>query len=207
MSLGDHRLIPHRGMITVSIMLATIMQALDTTIANVALPHMQGALQSSQDQISWVLTSYIVAAAIATPLTGWLCSAFGRRRVFLIAVAGFTVASALCGMADNILEIVAAPPAAGPVRRGAGAAVAGGAAGHQPEGEDRPGDGDLGRRHHDRPDPGPDAGRLADRERELALGVLHQPAGGRAGLLRHRALPAREPAGRHQAATCSASPR
>jgi MFS transporter, DHA2 family, multidrug resistance protein len=107
-SLGDHRLIPHRGMITVSIMLATIMQALDTTIANVALPHMQGALQSSQDQIAWVLTSYIVAAAIATPLTGWLCSAFGRRRVFLIAVAGFTVASALCGMADNILEIVAA---------------------------------------------------------------------------------------------------
>jgi len=107
-SLGDHRLIPHRGMITVSIMLATIMQALDTTIANVALPHMQGALQSSQDQISWVLTSYIVAAAIATPLTGWLCSAFGRRRVFLFAVAGFTLASALCGMADNILEIVAA---------------------------------------------------------------------------------------------------
>jgi len=107
-SLGDHSKIPHRGMITISIMLATIMQALDTTIANVALPHMQGALQSSQDQISWVLTSYIVAAAIATPLTGWLCSAFGRRRVFLIAVAGFTIASALCGMADNILEIVAA---------------------------------------------------------------------------------------------------
>ena len=89
-------------------MLATIMQALDTTIANVALPHMQGALQSSQNQISWVLTSYIVAAAIATPLTGWLCSAVGRRRVFLIAVAGFTLASALCGMADNIRQIVAA---------------------------------------------------------------------------------------------------
>ena len=108
MSLGDHSQIPHRGMITISIMLATIMQALDTTIANVALPHMQGALQSSQDQISWVLTSYIVAAAIATPLTGWLCSAFGRRRVFLIAVCGFTLASALCGMADNIVEIVGA---------------------------------------------------------------------------------------------------
>jgi DHA2 family multidrug resistance protein len=105
---GEHSDIPHRGMITVSIMLATIMQALDTTIANVALPHMQGALQSSQDQISWVLTSYIVAAAIATPLTGWLCSAFGRRKVFLAAVLGFTVASALCGMADNIVEIVAA---------------------------------------------------------------------------------------------------
>jgi DHA2 family multidrug resistance protein len=97
-----------RGLITVSIMLATIMQALDTTIANVALPHMQGSLQSSQDQISWVLTSYIVAAAIATPLTGWLCGRWGRRQVFLTAVAGFTVASALCGMADTLWQIVLA---------------------------------------------------------------------------------------------------
>lgn len=99
---------PHRGMITVSIMLATIMQALDTTIANVALPHMQGSLQSSQDQISWVLTSYIVAAAIATPLAGWLCGRWGRRQIFLIAVAGFTVASALCGLAESLWQIVAA---------------------------------------------------------------------------------------------------
>ncbi|MBU1360752.1 MAG: DHA2 family efflux MFS transporter permease subunit [Gammaproteobacteria bacterium] len=95
-------------MITVSIMLATIMQALDTTIANVALPHMQGSLQSSQDQIAWVLTSYIVAAAIATPLTGWLCAQWGRRQVFLVAVVGFTIASALCGMAANLWQIVAA---------------------------------------------------------------------------------------------------
>jgi len=100
--------VQHRGMITISIMLATIMQALDTTIANVALPHMQGSLQSSQDQISWVLTSYIVAAAIATPLTGWLCGHWGRRRVFLTAVVGFTVASALCGMATSLWQIVAA---------------------------------------------------------------------------------------------------
>jgi DHA2 family multidrug resistance protein len=104
----DHARIPHRGMITVSIMLATIMQALDTTIANVALPHMQGSLQSSQDQITWVLTSYIVAAAIATPLTGWLCANWGRRKVFLATVLGFTVASALCGLAGSLWEIVAA---------------------------------------------------------------------------------------------------
>jgi DHA2 family multidrug resistance protein len=95
-------------MITISIMLATIMQALDTTIANVALPHMQGSLQSSQDQISWVLTSYIVAAAIATPITGWLCSRYGRRQVFLVSVVGFTIASALCGMSVNLWQIVAA---------------------------------------------------------------------------------------------------
>ena len=108
MSADAPHTVPHRGMITVSIMLATIMQALDTTIANVALPHMQGSLQSSQDQISWVLTSYIVAAAIATPLTGWLCGQWGRRRVFLAAVVGFTVASALCGMAQTLGQIVAA---------------------------------------------------------------------------------------------------
>ena len=100
--------VAHKGMITVSIMLATIMQALDTTIANVALPHMQGSLQSSQDQISWVLTSYIVAAAIATPLTGWLCGRWGRRKIFLIAVVGFTLASALCGLAQSLAQIVLA---------------------------------------------------------------------------------------------------
>ena len=103
-----HRGFPHRGMITISIMLATIMQALDTTIANVALPHMQGSLQASQDQITWVLTSYIVASAIALPLTGWLCGQFGRRRVFLISVVGFTIASALCGLATSLVGIVAA---------------------------------------------------------------------------------------------------
>jgi DHA2 family multidrug resistance protein len=95
-------------MITVSIMLATIIQALDTTIANVALPHMQGSLQASQDQITWVLTSYIVAAAITLPLTGWFCEVWGRRRVFIVSVVGFTLASALCGMASSLWQIVLA---------------------------------------------------------------------------------------------------
>jgi MFS transporter, DHA2 family, multidrug resistance protein len=100
--------VAHRGMITVSIMLATIMQALDTTIANVALPHMQGSLQASQDQITWVLTSYIVASAITLPLTGWLCTQWGRRKVFIVSVIGFTVASALCGLSTSLGAIVAA---------------------------------------------------------------------------------------------------
>jgi DHA2 family multidrug resistance protein len=95
-------------MITISIMLATIMQALDTTIANVALPHMQGSLQASQDQITWVLTSYIVASAIALPLTGWMCAQWGRRKVFIVSVIGFTIASALCGMAGSLGMIVLA---------------------------------------------------------------------------------------------------
>jgi MFS transporter, DHA2 family, multidrug resistance protein len=98
----------NRPMITLSIMLATIMQTLDSTIANVALPHMQGTLSASQDQIAWVLTAYIVAAAIATPLTGWMVDRFGQKNVFLASIAGFTVASVLCGMSNTLAEIVAA---------------------------------------------------------------------------------------------------
>ncbi|MFZ0470247.1 MAG: DHA2 family efflux MFS transporter permease subunit [Thiogranum sp.] len=96
----------HRGLITASIMLATVMQALDTTIANVALPHMQGALSATLDQVGWVLTSYIIAAAIMTPPTGFLAARFGRKRVFLAAVSGFTIASMLCGAATSLNEMV-----------------------------------------------------------------------------------------------------
>ncbi len=96
----------NRAAITVCVILATIMQALDTTIANIALPHIQGSVSASQDQINWVLTSYIVAAAIMTPLTGFLAGRFGRKRLFLAAVAGFTVASMLCGMAQSLAQIV-----------------------------------------------------------------------------------------------------
>ena len=98
--------VEHRGFITLSVMLATIMQALDTTIANVALPHMQGSMSATQDQISWVLTSYIVAAAIFMPLTGFLTARFGRKRIFILSVIGFTVASMMCGAAQNLSQIV-----------------------------------------------------------------------------------------------------
>jgi len=98
--------VPNRAAITVSIMLATFMQGVDTTIANVALPHMQGSFSAAQDQIAWVVTSYIVAAAIMTPLTGWLAGRFGIKYVFFISVAGFTLASALCGSATSLVEIV-----------------------------------------------------------------------------------------------------
>lgn len=95
-----------RLLITFSVMLATIMQALDTTIANVALPHMQGAMGATQDQTSWVLTSYIVAAAIAMPLTGFVAARIGRKRLFTWSVIGFTVASMLCGAAQSLNQIV-----------------------------------------------------------------------------------------------------
>jgi MFS transporter, DHA2 family, multidrug resistance protein len=92
--------------ITICVILATLMQALDTTIANVALPYMQGSVSASQDEIAWVLTSYIVAAAIMTPPTGYLTSRFGLKRLFLVSIAGFTISSVLCGMAQSLVQIV-----------------------------------------------------------------------------------------------------
>jgi MFS transporter, DHA2 family, multidrug resistance protein len=82
------------------------MQGLDTTTANVALPHIRGSLSASLGQISWVLTSYIVAAAIPMPLTGWLAGRFGIKYIFILSVGGFTLASTLCGSASNLTELV-----------------------------------------------------------------------------------------------------
>jgi len=95
-----------RNMVTICAMTATIMQALDTTIANVALPYMQGSLSASQDQINWVLTSYIVAAAIMTAPVGWIANRFGRKRIFILCSGGFTVASVMCGVAQDINQMV-----------------------------------------------------------------------------------------------------
>jgi DHA2 family multidrug resistance protein len=94
-------------MVTLSIMLANIMQGLDNTILNVALPHIQGGLSASQDQVAWALTSYIVCSAIRMPLTGWLAGRFGIKPIFLASVSAFTAASALCGMAASLEQLVA----------------------------------------------------------------------------------------------------
>jgi DHA2 family multidrug resistance protein len=96
----------NRAAITVCVILATLMQALDTTIANVALPYMQGSLSANQEEIDWVLTSYIVAAAIMTPPTGYLAARFGLKRLFIVSVTGFTFASMLCGAAQSLTQIV-----------------------------------------------------------------------------------------------------
>src|SRR5258706_8565861 len=95
-----------RSLLTVCAMAATIMQALDSTIANVALPYMQGSLSASLDQINWVLTSYIVASAIMTAPIGWVAERYGRKRLFVICAAGFTFASVLCGLAQTIEQMV-----------------------------------------------------------------------------------------------------
>jgi len=99
--------VANRGAITACVILAVIMQALDTTIANVALPYIQGSVSASADQINWVLTSYIVAAAIMTPPSGFLSAKFGRKKVLLTAIAGFVFASVLCGLAQSLPQIVA----------------------------------------------------------------------------------------------------
>ncbi len=99
--------VPHRAVITVCAMIATLMQALDSTIANVALPYMQGSLSATSDQITWVLTSYIVAAAIMTAPVGWLSARFGRKPLFVTCLVGFTVTSMLCGVAQSLNEMVA----------------------------------------------------------------------------------------------------
>src|SRR5436190_13850488 len=104
--LEGFQLTPKIIWVTVLIMLATVMQALDTTIANVALPHMQGSMNAAQDQISWVLTSYMIASAIGMALTGYLAARLGRTRLFAFAVIGFTVASMACGFAQSLEEMV-----------------------------------------------------------------------------------------------------
>src|SRR5476651_112786 len=98
MSTATTEVNPHRWFIIVAVMLSTIMEILDTTIVNVSLPHMMGALNADRDQISWVLTSYIVASGILMPLTGFLVNRLGSRRLLLINIGGFMVTSMLCGL-------------------------------------------------------------------------------------------------------------
>ena len=96
-----------RALITLFSLVAAFMTQLDATIANVALPHMQASTSASREQITWVLTSYIIMAAIFTPLSGWLATRFGRKRIMVISVLGFTFASILCGMAANFGQLIA----------------------------------------------------------------------------------------------------
>ena len=155
--------VPNRGMITISIMMANIMQGVDNSILNVALPHVQGSLSASLDQIAWALTSYIVCAAIMMPLTGWLAGRFGIKYIFLISVIGFTLASALCGAATSLGELVFFRALAGRGRGGADPAVAGDPLTDQPAGAPRACHGGVRHRHDPRADHGTGARRLVDR--------------------------------------------
>jgi DHA2 family multidrug resistance protein len=92
--------------VAISVMLGTFMEVLDTTVVNVSLPHIAGSLSSTVDEATWVLTSYLVANAIILPMTGWLSNQFGRKRVLMVSVAGFTLSSGLCGMAPNLGSLI-----------------------------------------------------------------------------------------------------
>ena len=102
--MGDD--VPHRGMITICAIGATLLQSLDQTIANVAMPYMQGSFSASYDEITWVLTSYIVAAAILTAPVAWMAERFGRKPLYVGCIIGFTIASMLCGAAQSLTQIV-----------------------------------------------------------------------------------------------------
>jgi DHA2 family multidrug resistance protein len=101
-----HLPVENPALLVIGVMAATLLQVLDTTIANVAIPHMQSTLSATPDTISWVLTSYIIASAVAMPITGWLADRIGSRRLFILSVAGFVVASMLCGMAQSLTQMV-----------------------------------------------------------------------------------------------------
>src|SRR3989440_4920608 len=92
--------------IAVAVMLGTFMEVLDTTVVNVSLPHIAGSLGATVDEATWVLTSYLVANAIILPMTGWLANQFGRKRILLFSVAGFTISSFFCGLAPNLPVLI-----------------------------------------------------------------------------------------------------
>ena len=106
--MTEERKIPHINpwIIAISVMLSTFMEVLDTTVVNVSLPHIAGSLSATVDESTWALTSYLVANAIILPITGWLANYFGRKRLLMAAVIGFTSASFLCGLAPNLPALI-----------------------------------------------------------------------------------------------------
>ena len=155
-------------------MLATFMEVLDTSVANVALNHIAGNLSASTDEATWVLTSYLVSNAIVLPATGWLGRFFGRKRFLITCIVIFTISSALCGLASSLGYADSGPRHPGGWRRSAPTDCASCSPGKFSAGEA----GDCHVRVRDRrggrADPGSDHRRMVNRQLLVALGVLHQ---------------------------------
>ena len=147
--------------VAVAVVVPTFMEVLDTTIANVALRYIAGGLSAAVTDSEWVITSYLAANAIILPITGWLSAHLGRRNYFLLSIAVFTLASALCGMATSLGQIILFRVHPGAGRRRAAAVQPGRPAGQLPAREAGHGHDAVRRRGPDRPDRRPDAGRLA----------------------------------------------
>jgi MFS transporter, DHA2 family, multidrug resistance protein len=96
----------HKWLIALAVMLGTVLEILDSSIVNVSLPHMQGSFSASVDEVTWVVTSYLVANGIMIPLTGWISARFGRKRYFMLSVSTFVIASAMCGAAQTLNQMV-----------------------------------------------------------------------------------------------------
>ena len=175
--MTEHRYI-NPWLIAVSVMFATFMEVLDTTVVNVSLPHIAGSLSASIDEATWALTSYLVANAIILPMTGWLASRFGRKHLLMLSVIGFTSASLLVRSRSHARHADPVSRAARRDRRRASAAVPGRAARSVPAARPRKSDGLLGTRNRRGADSWSRARRLADRRLQLALGLLHQHPGG-----------------------------
>ena len=161
-------------LIAIAVMSSTFMEVLDTTVVNVSLPHIAGSLSASNDEATWTLTSYLVANAIILPMTGWLAGRFGRKRLLMTSVTGFTIASFLCGLAPNLPFLIACRVIQGRVRRRPTAALASHPAGVVSHGEAWTGDGILGAGYCRCAHARPGCRRLAYRQLQLALGLLHQ---------------------------------
>ncbi len=185
-----------RAIISATIMLATILQALDSTIAAVALPDMQGTFSATQDQVAWVLTSYIVAAAIMTPMAGYLGDRLGRKQLYLIAVCW--IHPDVDGVRPRNVDRTdgAVPLPARVLRRAARSARASDHARHVSAQSDRRRDGDVRHGRDARTDPGSESRRVSHGVLQLALGVLHQRAARRNRVARH--------SGDHQGSTARA---
>ena len=187
---GTAQKVPHRTLITLCVMMGNLMQSLDASIANVSLPYMQGTLSTSADEITWVLTSYVIAAAIMTAPVGWMAVRFGRKNLHVACMTGFVVASMAVRHGRHAGADGGVPLPAGHVRCGAGAAEPGDDARHLSVRAARAGDGDLRHGRDGGSDHRSDSRRLSDRDVQLALRVLRQPAVRRAGGDRAADLPA-----------------
>ena len=180
-SLAVRRPAINPWIIAAAVVVPTFMEVLDTTIANVALRYIAGGLSAAETDSEWVITSYLAANAIILPISGWLSAHLGRRNYFLLSIAVFTLASALCGMATQPGADHPVPGDPGPGRRRTPAEQPGGLAGQLPAREAGHGHDDVRHRGPDRAHRRPDAGRLARGQLRLALDLLHQRPGGPAG--------------------------
>ena len=187
---GTSQKVPNRALITLCVMMGNLMQSLDASIANVSLPYMQGTLSTSADEITWVLTSYVIAAAIMTAPVGWMAVRFGRKNLHVACMSGFVVASMLCGMADTLQQMVAFRFLQGMCGAALVPLSPGDDAGHLSVRAARPGDGDLRHGRDGGADHRADARWLPDRDVQLALRVLREPAVRRPGDHRPADLPA-----------------